>query len=285
MIKPPAGKKEFEIFSQNFSIEDVLKKSRKKCTLLKLFGRNGNAWMIVKNKKRVVAAYFYGEEELFGIHAIPGIQKLLKENCKITAYELNEQILPLFTGMYPQVAIDKDVSAAVFGARIKDEVSTSDKDKIKQEQFTEEWEEEQETPINSPKEEKDNMCIQEEVIESSEFSFEDHEENEIKATVSVSDGLVESIKNSLNSEEKPEETTPSESTAVINFHDFLMSLAEKKFSGIVKGYDETIEMTAYLVRGEIMAAMIKDENVVMKGNSALLYFDTPAKVIVESKTP
>lgn len=275
MIKPPSGKKEFEIFSQNFSIDEVLKKSRKKCVLLKFSDGPNSAWMIVTNKKKIVAAYYHGDIDSHGVNALPEIQRLLRRNCKITAYELNEKILPLFKGMYPSVVVEKDATATVLGARIKDKISVSEKSEIKPEQFTQEWEK-QEVPEKPPE-----TTTQKEETSISSQDWE--EEIEITAPVDVNDKLIDSIKNTLK--ESSKEVTLSESMNVANFYEFLTSLAESNFSGIVKGYDETIEMTAYIIKGEIIAATIKDDNVVVKGNSALLYFDTPAKVTVEPKLP
>lgn len=272
-IKPPAGKKITETHVKLKTLEEIAKKLKGKCTLIKFSGE-GNGWIIL-NRKKIVAAYFRGMEEHYGLRAIADVERMLRDGCRVSFFEITEKILPVFTGMYPEIAINEDTKSASFGARIHSDTEEA-MISVNHTQFTEERELEvqaENTDITPPEK-------KEEVRE--ETQKEEETEKMETAGVEVRGELLDSLRTALTEKEITKERIPKE-TNVVNFQSFLDTLAAEKFSGIVRGYDGSIEMTIYMKNGEISAATVKDGDIEIKGNPALFYLETPARVFVEEK--
>lgn len=268
-VKPPAGKKITEITLKLKTLEEVSEKLKRRCVLIKFSGA-GEGWVII-NRKKIVAAYFFGKEEYPGLRAVAEIEKILKEGCRVSVFEMDSRILGVFTGMYPEIAIDEDVKNASFGARIRSDTENAAVT-AESSQFTEEWEES--TTDSSALASTEKKVEREEVQKEAETE----EIEEATEQVDVKEDLLHTLRGALG-----EENRIKREASVINLQDFIDQLSIERFSGIVRGYDGSIEITVYMKGGNISAAIVKDEDIEIKGDPALFYLETPARVLVEEK--
>lgn len=261
MIKPPTGKRMMTLHTKQTSLIDIRKNIKKKCVLIKIQDRF-NAWVIF-NGDYIVASYFEDTENLLvGKQAISEIDRKLKEENPINVYELDSKLMDMFCKIYPDVKVMEKVESAVISERMRDNAEVVSKEVADNSQFTEEWESG--------------------LIEKKESVPQNLENVPPKLEIAYQDVL---DKKALSEEPKKEEKKAIEEEIVAedNYFEFIRSL--KNFTGIVTGQDGSIELTAFLKDGEIVAAIVKDEDIEIKGLSAILYFDTSARIRAVRKSP
>ncbi|MDW7990338.1 MAG: hypothetical protein RMH75_06740 [Archaeoglobaceae archaeon] len=291
-ITPPIGKKIRTLYSNSASLVDLSSKIKEKTVLLRIQGES-NGWVILSNKKVLAACYSKGDAEIQGLEALVEIDRELKNNCKILVSTLDNKVVSLFLRAFPVVTIGLKVEDAVFESKIREKVDLLHGKMASVEQFTEEFEEgkigeeigkevekNEEVPkeFNEEKPLKTENFVEEDLEEDPEGTMDKTEDLEIIEPLRVA--LIDK-----KLEEKQKEEIIVDKNWIINFQDFLDSLSKKGFTGIVKGVEETMEFTAYLLNGKIVACIVKDNEIELRGNSALLYLDSPAKVIIEEKKP
>lgn len=263
MKKPPAGDKVQDIRLNHTALSDLINKIKTKTGVVKIKTQNGNGWFLISEKK-IHAAYFCrNSEELLGDAGLVVIEQELKNFAEVGVYKIPNKIIPFYRSLYPELVVGdyKNVSVEV---RMKDEISTASKSDVNVSQFSEEWEEAKET--EKPKEERTDILEKEEKTERKD------EISNIEVSENVRKALEEEIEEEVEIEKDVE-----------NFEEFLYSL--KGFTGVVHGVEGSSELTAYMLNGKIVGASLKDEDLFFTGNSALFYFDTPAKVKAIRKKP
>lgn len=290
-IIPPIGKNIRTLYSNSTSLVDLSSKIKEKTVLLRIQGES-NGWVILSNKKVLAACYSKGNAEIQGLDALVEIDRELKNNCKILVSTLDSKVVSLFLEAFPVVTIDLKVEDAVFGSKIREKVDLLHGKMASIEQFTEEFEEGkigEEICKEVKNEEVPKEFNEEKPLKAENFVEEDLEED-LEGTMDKTEDLeiIEPLRVALidkKPEEKQKEEIIADKNWVMNFQDFLDSLSKKGFTGIVKGVEETMEFTAYLLDGKIVACIVKDNEIELRGNSALLYLDSPAKVSIEEKKP
>lgn len=257
---------------QNVSIEDILYdrrfkwKGKKDWFYLKVFSPFGNGWVIFENKKKVFAAYFNdGFLEHYGSNALGRIASALRD-CELEVGWLGKKVASLFAMMNPDTVVrgEREAPLAFMDARTADAFDVA-VGKIDVSMFTEEWEEEGELPEKKEDADKDaGKGVEVDLEEASDVKEE---------VVEKAEPEVKKLE-----KKKTREWSGGKVGWVVSFEEFLQGL--DGFTGICKGKDREseFEVEVYLKDGKVVGAVVRDEDVEVKGSAALFYIERALEV-------
>lgn len=257
MSKLPSGDLVKKVKAENAKLSDVIPKKNKKIFAIRVTGE-GTGWVVLQGKKKVLGAYYNDISETFGEGALAKIANELRKGCTAEVEMLPKHVVDLYFQLNPAAIVNKEIDLAMFESRIQD-LENSIGDGIDVSQFTEEWE-------NQDEEYYSNLVNTAPESITTSITVSQMEEE------GSSEGAKEETKIVAESTEKHKKT-------VDNLSEFISSL--KGFTGRVFARDGSTDFEIYVKDGEVVGALVKDEDFEIKGLPALYYLDTRAEVSVE----